>query len=138
MERRELRDVHVEGREKGEGRRERGKGRGEKGEGEGRRGRRERGGGRGEKGEGRREREKGEEGEEGEGRREKEKEKGNDNPPPVKGGREDPLVDVKHEGTANEHNWPSFPISPSHKGCIPTSVLAPTDNRNSTTASWPA
>ena len=68
MERRELRDVHVEGREKGEGRRERGKGRGEKGE--------ER-----EEGEGR------EEGREEEGR-EKEKEKGDDNPPPVKGGRE--------------------------------------------------
>ena len=24
---------------------------------------------------------------------------------------ETPLVDVKHEGTANEHNWPSFPSS---------------------------
>ena len=105
MERRKLRDVHLERREKGEGRRER---------------------------------EKGEE-KEGEGR--EEKEKGDDNPPPVKGVRgrgEDPLVDVKHEGTANQHNWPSFPISPSHKGCIPTSVLAPTGNRNSTTASWPA
>ena len=61
-----------------------------------------------------------------------------DNPPPAKGGREDPLVDVRHEGTATKHNWPSFPVYPSHKGCIPTSVLAPTDNRNSTTASWPA
>ena len=106
MERRELRDVHLEGREKGEGRREREK-----------RGRRER--------KGRRRRKRGMTihllWREREG-----------------GGREDPLVDVKHEGTANEHNWPSFPISPSHKGCIPTSVLAPTDNKNSTTASWPA
>ena len=25
------------------------------------------------------------------------------------GGREDPLVDVRYEDTANEHNWPSFP-----------------------------
>ena len=48
------------------------------------------------------------------------------------------MVDVRHEGKANEHTWPSFPVSPSHKGCIHTSVLAPTDNRNSTTASWPA
>ena len=38
-----------------------------------------------------------------------------DNPPPVKGGREreggreDPLVDVRYEDTANEHNWSSFP-----------------------------
>ena len=67
------------------------------------------------------------------GREEKEKEE------KEWGEGETPLVDVKHEGTANEHNWPSFPSSKetapqsrwsTHKHCVTqcTSVEPPSSS----------